>query len=123
MRKLVTGFGVIFGAAFLGFAGLFGYTAYKTAQYENTEPREVTAKVVNTGMIVQDGKSISMIYTDKGTFMNFDDPLKGKFNDAIAIQGQIRNDSTYKFNIYGFESDVSAIYPNILSVVPARTPQ
>jgi hypothetical protein len=123
MRIFGIGFGAVFGTIFLSAAGIIGYGIHQSVKYENSETREVTAKVINTTMTVKDGQSVPLVHTDKGIFANFDDPLKGKFNQANAIQGQIRNDSTYKFSVYGFESSMTAVYPNILSAVPVRSGQ
>lgn len=116
----MTRIAAVAGTAFVALAGFFGYSSYKLAEYENSQPVDVTAKVVNTDMIVDDGRNIHLVHTDKGTFMNVDDRIKGKFNQATVLQAQIQKDSTYTFNVYGYESKRANIYPNILSAVPAK---
>lgn len=82
------------------------------------ERRTVTATVTDKERVCESTDSGSdckyLIFTDKGTFRIEDSLLIGRF-DSSDLYGRVREDRTYRFEVYGWRIPFASKYPNVAS--------
>ncbi|MBI1214472.1 MAG: hypothetical protein GC185_01475 [Alphaproteobacteria bacterium] len=60
-----------------------------------------------------------IVFTDKEVFENSDSLLRGKFNSS-DIQGKLKRDCTYDFEVYGYRNHFFSVYRNIIDATPVK---
>lgn len=111
MRNGIIGF-QIFVVVMIVVGVLFSISRYNNKQTVKTKVTE-KERIITSGA---DGnvESYYLIFTEAGTFKLEDDIIYGNFNSSDWY-GQIRQDSTYTFDLVGYRIGFMSEYPNIVN--------
>lgn len=82
----------------------------------------VTAKVTDKERINQQDTGYYLVYTDREVFRNSDAWIEGKFNSS-DVQGALRTDRCYRFEVYGWRVPMFSFYRNIVDYTPVNCPE
>ena len=83
--------------------------------------QEVVAKVIKSERVCSgSGDCKYMVYTNHGVMKNTDFFWAWKWNSS-DVYAKIQRGKTYRFHIAGWRVSFLSMYPNILSVTPARS--